>query len=43
MKGVFHDKPAWIPKTYCILSPVKQLYITMDIMANLSIGVYIKV
>lgn len=31
--------------TYCILSLVKQLYITMDIMANLSLGVpvYIKV
>lgn len=28
---------------YCILSLVKRLYITMDIMANLSIGVYIKV
>lgn len=36
-------KPAWIPKTYCILSLVKQLYITMDKMANLSVGVYIKV
>lgn len=36
-------KRAWILKTYCILSLVKQLYITMDIMANLSIGVYIKV
>lgn len=36
-------KPAWIPKTYCILSLVKRLYITMDVMANLSVGLYIKV